>query len=993
MKGCDHIVKKKNKNMDKMENSEEKHLHTTEETLVSELPDSDANSNKYPKHNFFIVGIGASAGGLVAFEAFFSALPTNSYLGMAFVVVQHLDPNHKSILTDLIGRYTQLPVYEVTDGLIVQPDRIYVIPPSYDMIFEDGMLFLKKPIEMHGFRLPIDSFFKSLAQDQTDKALGIILSGTGSDGTLGMRAIKAGGGMMIVQSPESSEYDGMPRSAIATGLADYILPPAKMPAQLIAYANKAFGKRIIIVPKNEDVMTKIFNLLNTNLGHDFSNYKESTVKRRIERRMVVKNFTNVAEYVQYLEQNPAEMEVLFHEFLIGITSFFREPTAFETLQDKIFPHLFTGKNSDSVIRIWVPGCSTGEEAYSIAILFQEQMDTLKQIFKVQIFATDIDSRAIEVARNGVYSSNIFADVPSEILARFFTKESENNYRIKKTIREMIIFSEQDIIKDPPFSKLDLLSCRNVMIYLNKELQKKLIPLFYYALKPGGFLFLGSSETVGDFENLFEVVDRKSKLYRKKNASNELLPVGTFIPLQLQSRGISKLPIEVPIENKFKFRELIEQTMLQYNTPVGVLVNQYGDIFYLHGRTGMYLELASGEVDLNILKMAREGLKSELITDLHEAVVHKEPVFHPGLRVKTNGDFTTVNMVVRPVAADPDAAAGPKLFLVTFEEMTEWERNQKGNIISIGAGEGTFDSAITNGANILELKRKLQIKEESLKASNEELETSNEELKSSNEEMQSINEELQSTNEELETSKEELQSVNEELATVNTELQNKIVDLSQAINDMNNLLAGTGIGTIFVDFQLRILRFTPQAAKLVNLIQTDIGRPLGHIVSNFVGYDHLIEDVNDVLVNLMPRETEAQTQNGSCYLLRIRPYRTLENVIMGAVITFTNITKIKLADEIMKNFESMHRLAIVVHDSSDAITLQNLEGHITAWNPMAERIYGWSEAEALTMNISSLIPESQKEEELATLNKLIRAESWNLTAPSGLPKTAGSWKCG
>jgi two-component system CheB/CheR fusion protein len=535
-------------------------------------------------------------------------------------------------------------------------------------------------------------------------------------------------------------------------------------------------------------MEKIFNLLNTKIGHDFSNYKENTINRRIKRRMAIKNFRDVDEYAQYLEQNFTEVEALFHDFLIGVTSFFREPTAFETLQKKVIPHLFTGKNSSSVIRIWVPGCSTGEEVYSIGILLQEQMEDLNKIFKVQIFATDIDSRAIGVARNGFYPSTIFADISSERLDRFFTKESDSNYRIKKTICDMIVFSEQDIIKDPPFSKLDLFSCRNLMIYMNKELQKKIIPLFHYALKPGGFLFLGSSETVGDFENLFEIIDRKSKLYRKKDASNELLQIGSFIPLQLKSRVTSKLSINAPIESKFQFRELVEQTMLQHNTPIGVLVNQHGDILYLHGHAGMYLELAPGEVDLNIRKMAHVGLREDLIMDLYKAVIHKEPVFHPGLQVKKFGGFTTVNMVVRPVFSDSDAAAEPKLFLVTSEEMMTWKNNQAKQVISIGADEGTFDNKMADDAHILELKQELKIKEELLKASNEKLETTNEELKSSNEEMQSINEELQSTNEELETSKEELQSVNEELTTVNTELQNKVVDLSQAVNDMNNLLA-------------------------------------------------------------------------------------------------------------------------------------------------------------------------------------------------------------
>lgn len=922
-----------------------------------------------PKEDFPIVGIGASAGGLAAFENFFSAIPDNSRSGMAFVLVQHLDPDHKSILTDLIGRYTQMPVYEVKDGMVVQPDCVYVIPPNHEMVLEYGTLQLLKPSEPRGHRLPIDLFFRSLAQSKQEMAIGIILSGTGSDGTLGVQAIKAEGGMVMAQTPESSEHDGMPQSAISTGLVDYILKPAEMPAQLMTYVTHAFGKRTQAVLKAEGAMKKIFSLLRTLTGHDFSLYKQSTISRRIERRMAIQNIKSVDEYVRYLEQKPAEVEALFQDFLIGVTSFFRNPAAFDALQEKVIPHLFSGKRSDSTIRIWVPGCSTGEEAYSIGILLQEQMEMLKQIFKVQIFATDIDRKAIEKARSGIYPSTISIDISPERLERFFIRDSGSNYRIQKSIRDMIVFSEQDIIKDPPFSKLDLLSCRNLLIYMDRELQKKLIPLFSYALNSGGFLFLGPSETVGEFENFFETMDRKSKLYRKKDVIGGRLPVGTFVSSRLEDRKIQRSPGKAPVESKLQLRELIEQAMLQYYAPVSVLVNQKGDILYLHGRTGMYLEPAPGEAGMSVLRMAREGLRQELPTALHKAVTRKEPVFHSGLRVKTNGDFTTVNLAVRPVMAGSDAAAGPSLFLITFEEPAEWEKRGIGKIPSVDTG----DSSTEVDMRILELTRELQIKEEHLKAFNEELETSNEELKSSNEEMQSINEELQSTNEELETSKEELQSVNEELATVNNELEKKVADLSQAVDDMNNLMAGTGIGTIFVNHQLRILRFTPTVTQIINLIPTDVGRPVGHIVSNLLGYDRLVEDIKEVLDSLIPKDIEVQIKEGTWYLMRIRPYRTLENVIKGAVITFTDITEMKQAREILKESEAMSRLVVVIRDSNDAITLQDMEGNILAWNPMAERMYGWSKAEALTMNISKLIPESRKENELDMLKKLSRAE--------------------
>ena len=969
MKGRDNMIKKKE------DTGKEGQVHSAEETAVHEQPAPDADLNKTPKEDFPIVGIGASAGGLAAFGAFFSAMPNDTNPGMAFVLVQHLDPNHKSLLTELIGRYTRMPVYEIKDGMVVQPDCVYVIPPNHDMIFQDGKLQLLEPSEPRGHRLPIDIFFRSLAQSKQDLAIGIVLSGTGSDGALGVRAIKAEGGMVMTQTPESSEYDGMPRSAIATNLVDYTLTPVEMPAQLVTYVTQAFGKRPLLIPRTEGAMKKIFNLLRTHTGHDFSHYKQNTINRRIERRMAVQNIQSVDKYVRYLEQKPAEVEALFSDLLIGVTSFFRNPTAFEALQKKLIPDLFTNKRTDSAIRIWVAGCSTGEEAYSIGILLQEQMEMLKKNFKVQIFATDIDSRAIGEARSGVYPTSISIDISPERLDRFFTQDSGGNYRIRKSIRDMIVFSEQDIIKDPPFSKLDMLSCRNVLIYMDRELQKKLIPLFHYALNPGGFLFLGPSETLGEFDNLFDTLDRKSKIYLKKDANSGHPPIGIFNSpgLERRERETKRLADKALIESKPQMRELTEQTILQNYAPVSVLVNQQGDILYLHGRTGMYLEPAPGEAGMNILKMAREGLRQELVTGLYKATVNKEPVFHPGLRVKTNGDFTTVNLTLRPVAADPDAASGPDLFLVTFEKPPEGEQSKTGKATAIGAGEGAFESAMGDDTRILELKRELQIKEEHLKASNEELETSNEELKSSNEEMQSINEELQSTNEELETSKEELQSVNEELATVNTELQNKVTDLSQAINDMNNLLGGTGIGTIFVDHQLRILRFTPGVTQIINLIPTDVGRPVGHIVSNLLGYDRLVIDIKEVLDSLIPKDIEVQTQDGSWYLLRIRPYRTLENVIKGAVITFTEISEMKRAREILKESEVMRRLAVVVQDASDAITLQDMEGHILAWNPRAEKMYGWSEAEALKMNISSLIPASRKEGELATLKKLSHSE--------------------
>ncbi|MEI8354684.1 MAG: chemotaxis protein CheB [Deltaproteobacteria bacterium] len=867
---------------------------------------------------FPIVGLGASAGGLAAFEAFFSGMPAETDPEMAFVLVQHLAPDHKSILTDLIRRYTRMQVFEVEDGVAVQPNCAYIIPPNRDMAFLNGTLQLLEPSAPRGQRLPIDFFFRSLAQDQRERAICIVLSGTGSDGTLGVRAIKGEGGMVMAQNPESTEYDGMPRSAIATGLVDYELPPAEMPAQLMAYVAHAFGKsqRPPLTPagKAESALKKTFILLRAQTGHDFSQYKPNTICRRIERRMAVHQIETMEGYVRYLQQTPPEMEALFRDLLIGVTSFFRDPEAFKALEEQVIPKLFAGKSADSVIRVWSPGCSTGEEAYSIAILLAERQEAMKQSFKVQLFATDIDSEAISTARTGLYPASIATDISPERLSRFFVAEADGSaYRIHKGIRDMMVFSEQNVIKDPPFSKLDLISCRNLLIYMGGELQKMLIPLFHYALNPGGFLFLGTSETVGDFLELFSAFDRKLKLYQRREdihgtqrmSLGRFLPPMTAIDAALPHAGLLRRGGKTPLPGKMTLRELTEQAMLEQVAPAGALVNGQGDILYLHGRTGMYLEPPPGEVGINnILKMAREGLRRELSIALYKASAGKEVVRCTGLRVKTNGDFTLVNLTIRPVVTGPATTLEAPLYLVILEDTPALPPLQEE--LSKQGADPNAPAKLTADARIAVLKKELRAKEEYLQTANEELETSNEELKSSNEEMQSVNEELQSTNEELETSKEELQSVNEELATVNNELQTKVTDLSRANNDMNNLLAGTGIGTVFVDHQLRILRFTPAVTRFINLILTDVGRPLGHIVSNLSGYDQLMSDAQSVLDTLVPKEIEVQTQERKWYTMRILPYRTLDNVIEGAVITFMDITEVKQAEEKLRENDGMYR---------------------------------------------------------------------------------------
>src|ERR1035438_4427320 len=670
-----------------------------------------------------IVGIGASAGGLAAFEAFFSGMPAGSDPGMAFVLVQHLAPDHKSILTDLVKRYTRMQVFEVADGMAVLPNCAYIIPPNRDMAFLDGTLQLLHPVAPRGRRLPIDFFFSSLAQDQHERAICIVLSGPGSDGTLGVRAVKGEGGLVMAQNPESTEYDGMPRSAIATGLVDYVLQPAEMPAQLIAYVAHAFGRLPPPLsapsPAGEDGLKKIFVLLRVQTGHDFSGYKRNTVGRRVERRMAVHQIERLEQYVNYLQQTPAEVDALFRDLMIGVTRFFRDPEAFAALEENAVPRLVANRPADALLRVWVPGCSTGEEAYSIAILLQERLDALKLNFKLQVFGTDIDRRAIDQARIGLYPAGIVADVSPERLERFFTREPGGGYRNRKRIREILIFSPHDLIKDPPFSKLDVVSCRNLLIYMEGELQKKLIPLFHYALNPGGMLFLGSSETTGEFVDLFAQMDRKAKLFLRKDGGGAYhVRTGRLLP-GLTDEASAARRLGKAAESRPSFRELTEAALLAHYAPASALIDERGDILYLHGRTGQYLEPAPGEAGMNVLKMAREGLRRALTTALHKAVAHEEPARHAGLRVKTNGDFTTVNLTVERVSASPGSTVSRNLFLVILEKAPEADPERPQGMAA-DAGPGAAQSGTDADVRIAVLQHELRAKEDYLQTSNEEL---------------------------------------------------------------------------------------------------------------------------------------------------------------------------------------------------------------------------------------------------------------------------------
>lgn len=837
-----------------------------------------------PSTKFPIVGIGTSAGGLEALEQFFGNMP--AVPDMAFVVIQHLDPNHEGILPDLLQRVTSLKVVEVTDKLKTKLNHIYVIPRNKSMSILNGNLHLFEPVESRGLRLPIDVFFRSLAVDQKENSIGVILSGMGSDGTLGLKAIKEQGGVVVVQDPQTAKFSAMPLSAKESVISDIVAPAEELPDKLLAFIRKipAINSNLLDDDKNYNNLEKIDILLRTHTGNDFSLYKKNVKYRRIERRMNVHHLDKIAKYVRFLQENPNEIEILFNELLIGVTNFFRDPLLWEKLKEQILPNLINELPDGHIVRVWVAACSTGEEAYSFAMIFKEVCEKMNPVRNItlQIFATDLDTDAIEAARRGIYSAHISSDVSQERLSKFFTK-IDTKYSINNSLREMVVFASHNLIKDPPFTKLDFLLCRNLLIYLDNELQNKLMNLFYYSLNEGKFLILGTAENANSTAKLFTAIESKLKIFRRSISAQEVDKLD--FPNSF-ARRISKIKDNYAERKTDNLQNFAEQFLLQSFIPASALINPEGDILYITGKIGKYLEPAAGKANMNIYSMAREGLRNGLLSSIRKVRQTEEQFILKNIRTGSDDNQNYVDVILHPVKK-PEAFKGT--IMLIFSDAKDAQKIAKKSKKSRQSG-----STYSN-----EMELELEQARSELQTTTEEMQTSQEELISINEELQSANEELQSTNEELITSKEEMQSLNEELQTVNGELQNKVYDYIEANNDMKNLFNSTDSATLFLDKDLNIRRYTDQLTKLIKLRATDIGRPFTEIVSDLY-YPEIAQDSRKVLQTLEFSENDVSTIDNRWYRVKIMPYRTLDEKIDGLVLTFIDVTQTKIMERELKD---------------------------------------------------------------------------------------------
>jgi len=846
--------------------------------------DSESLAEPEPEReedNVFVVAIGASAGGLEAFTDLLTHLPSDT--GMAFVLVQHLDPKHESMLTELTSRSTKMPVLEVKDGMGIEPNHVYVIPPNTTMTIHDHQLRLTAREEVRGQHMAVDYFMRALAEAQGNKAIGVILSGAGTDGTLGLAEIQAQGGVTFAQDETTAKYDGMPRSAIAAGCVDFVLPPAEVARELTRIARHPYVSR----PRKDEAgelaseqnigLKSIFQMIRKSTGVDFTHYRHTTIRRRIQRRMIVHKIDTLPRYVKYVQQNPAELRALYQDMLINVTSFFRNPGAFDALKTRVFPMLMRNRSGEAPIRIWAAGCSSGEETYSLAIALLEFLGDKGASVPIQIFGSDVSEVSINKARNGLYPENIQGDVSPDRLRRFFMRV-EGGYRINKTVRDMCIFAQHNLLADPPFSQMDLIACRNLLIYLEAPLQKSVISLFHYALRPHGFLMLGNAESVGILTNLFSLEDRGNKIYAKR-ATALRPPVAFSMGRHLEQMEQGPKPhiagrVEAPWDAAEAQKEF-DRRLLQQFTPAAVFVDEALEVVHSRGNVDPYLKLSSGRASLSILKMAREGLLLELRNAITRAKKDHVTVRREHVEVKTGQATRKVNLEVIPLRV---ANTNEPYLMIVFEEVggEREQRLAKRAVVPIRK-EGS-------SKRLAKMEQELAATTEYLHTVIENQEATNEELQSANEEILSSNEELQSTNEELETAKEELQSANEELTTVNDELRSRNHEITQANNDLINLLASIDVAVVMLGSDLAIRRFTPEAQRILGLIPADMGRSFDNIN---MGLDipDLHEQIANVITDFIPFEREVHVRSGRSYLLRATPYRTNDNKVDGAVITF------------------------------------------------------------------------------------------------------------
>jgi two-component system CheB/CheR fusion protein len=816
-----------------------------------------------------VVALGASAGGLPALQRFFEAAPTDS--GLAFVVVMHLAPEYESHLASLLQAFTPMPVNQVNEAIRLEPDHVYVVPPNRHLASTGGSLHLRLMEDQRSERAPIDFFFRSLAASHGARAICAVLSGAGSDGTLGLLRVKEVGGLTLAQAPGDAEYDSMPQNAIASGAVELVLPAAEMPAKLVEYCRKAWqapaGDGDEAPETEREVIQKILTQVRVRTGYDFTRYKYSTLLRRIRRRMQLHNFAQLSQYLDYVREHADEAQTLFADFLISVTNFFRDPEAFAALEQTVIPELFRDKQSDDQVRVWVAGCATGEEAYSIGILLLEYAHQLPHPPSVQIFATDLSETALRQAREGAYPESIEIDVSPARLARFFSREP-GRYRVRPELRDLILFAPHSLLKDPPFSKIDLISCRNVLIYMQRSIQKQVHELFHYALRSDGYLFVGSAETLEDTRFLRDFNRRQGIFQRQPAAPGELrLP---SLPLTIPP-PLLPLPPQGEPQRVDSYEKIYGQLMERYGPPSLIVDSSYNIVYFAEG-VNRYLHQPRGEPTNNVLRRVHESLRVELTTTLYRAFEQQESAQSLPVVVAINDATCLLTIDVCP-AQEPELRG---FALVLFHESAVQEVGMQNMLIS-------------NRHVVTALEEELQEVRRRLQATVEQYETSKEEMRAANEELQSMNEELRSTAEELETSKEELQSINEELLTVNQESKSKIDELSQLTSDLQNLLASTDIATLFLDRELRIKRFTPRISDLFNVLGGDRGRPLAHITHK-LNYDTLLPDATGVLQTLAPIERETQSQDGRWYIIRILPYRTADDRIDGVVITLVDITQ-------------------------------------------------------------------------------------------------------